>query len=129
MTTLWHILQEYPPLRPLAPCYGLLILTSPPQVESPLVTPSNASLRIMPLTFVQGKIRAFASCSNFYVDSLHAAWILHQVPRKSLRSSICIELILALASTIPRVSRPLSSIFISILSVPSYDVALDCSPT
>ncbi|RWV76813.1 hypothetical protein GW17_00062462 [Ensete ventricosum] len=48
---------------------------------------------------------------------------------KLLRSSICIELIVALTSTIPRVSPPLSSIFTSTLSVPSYDVALDCSPT
>ncbi|RZS03601.1 hypothetical protein BHM03_00033783 [Ensete ventricosum] len=44
----------------------------------------------MPLTYVQGKLRASAPCSIFYVDSLHAAWILHQVPPKSLRSSICI---------------------------------------
>ncbi|RWW87802.1 hypothetical protein BHE74_00003356 [Ensete ventricosum] len=64
----------------------------------------------MPLTSVQGKLCASALCSIFYVDSLHAAWILHQVPPKSLRSSICIELIVALASTIPRVSPLLSSI-------------------
>ncbi|RZS05514.1 hypothetical protein BHM03_00036028 [Ensete ventricosum] len=82
----------------------------------------------MPLTSIQGKLCAFAPCSIFYVDSLHAAWILHQVPSKSLCSSICNELIVALASTIPRVSPPLSSIFASTLSVPSYDVALDCSP-
>ncbi|RWV92897.1 hypothetical protein BHE74_00046075 [Ensete ventricosum] len=31
----------------------------------------------MPWTFVQGKLRASAPCSIFYVDSLHAAWILH----------------------------------------------------
>ncbi|RRT42665.1 hypothetical protein B296_00016069 [Ensete ventricosum] len=55
----------------------------------------------MPLTSVQGKLHASASCSIFYVDSLHAAWILHHVPPKSLRSSICIELIVVLASTIP----------------------------
>ncbi|RWV87371.1 hypothetical protein GW17_00050644, partial [Ensete ventricosum] len=41
----------------------------------------------MPLTSVQGKLRAFAPCSIFYVDSLHAAWILHRVPPKSLLSS------------------------------------------
>ncbi|RRT39160.1 hypothetical protein B296_00042642 [Ensete ventricosum] len=34
----------------------------------------------MPLTSVQGKLHASASCSIFYVDSLHVAWILHQVP-------------------------------------------------
>ncbi|RZS21169.1 hypothetical protein BHM03_00053770 [Ensete ventricosum] len=77
----------------------------------------------MPLTYVQGKLRASAPCSIFYVDSLHAAWILHQVPPKSLCSSICIKLIVALTSTIPRVSHPLSSISTSTLSVPSYDVA------
>ncbi|RWV88817.1 hypothetical protein GW17_00049066 [Ensete ventricosum] len=64
----------------------------------------------MPLTSVQGKLRVSALCSIFYVDSLHAAWILHQVPPKSLHSSICIELIVALASTIPWVSPPLSLI-------------------
>ncbi|RRT83396.1 hypothetical protein B296_00010362 [Ensete ventricosum] len=83
----------------------------------------------MPLTSVQGKLRASAPCSIFYVDSLHAAWILHQVSPKSLRSSIYIELIMALASTIPWVNPPLSSIFTSTRSVPSYDVALDYSPT
>ncbi|RWW60454.1 hypothetical protein BHE74_00032542, partial [Ensete ventricosum] len=46
-----------------------------------------------------------------------------------LLSSICIELIVTLASIIPQVSPPLSLISILILSVPSYDVALDCSPT
>ncbi|RRT34396.1 hypothetical protein B296_00029426 [Ensete ventricosum] len=82
----------------------------------------------MPLTSVQGRLRASTPCSIIYVDSLHAAWILHQVPPKSLHSSICIELIVALASTIPRVSPTLSSIFTSTRSVPSYNVALDCSP-
>ncbi|RRT63095.1 hypothetical protein B296_00025592 [Ensete ventricosum] len=83
----------------------------------------------MILTSVQGKLCAFAPCSIIYVDSLHTTWILHQVPPKSLRSSICIELIMVLASTIPRVSPPLSSISTSTLSVPSYDIVLDCSPT
>ncbi|RRT66031.1 hypothetical protein B296_00000229 [Ensete ventricosum] len=83
----------------------------------------------MPLISVQGKFRASAPCSIFYVDSLHAAWILHQVSPKSLRSSICIELIVALASTILRASPPLSLIFTSTRSVPSYNVALDCSLT
>ncbi|RWW44651.1 hypothetical protein BHE74_00049573 [Ensete ventricosum] len=83
----------------------------------------------MPLISVQGKLRASAPCFIFYVDSLHAAWILYPVPPKSLRSSICIELIVALVSTIPRVSPPLSSISVSTLSMPSYDVTLDCSPT
>ncbi|RWV83135.1 hypothetical protein GW17_00055301 [Ensete ventricosum] len=83
----------------------------------------------MPLTLVQEKLRASAPCFIFYVDSLYAAWILHQVSPKLLRSSICIELILALVSTIPRVSHSLSSIFTSTLSVPLYDIALDCSAT
>ncbi|RRT68162.1 hypothetical protein B296_00024113 [Ensete ventricosum] len=55
---------------------------------------------LMSLTFVQEKLRASIPCSIFYVDSLHAAWILHQVPPKLLRLSICIELIVALTPTI-----------------------------
>ncbi|RZS25261.1 hypothetical protein BHM03_00058436 [Ensete ventricosum] len=73
----------------------------------------------MPLTSVQGNLCASTPCSIFYIDSLHAAWILHQVSSKLLRSSICIELIVTLVSTIPRVSPPLSSISTSTLSVPS----------
>ncbi|RWW05012.1 hypothetical protein BHE74_00024058 [Ensete ventricosum] len=44
----------------------------------------------MSLTSVQGMLCASAPCSIFYVDSLHAAWILHKVPPKLLRPSICI---------------------------------------
>ncbi|RWV87725.1 hypothetical protein GW17_00050253 [Ensete ventricosum] len=77
----------------------------------------------MPLTFVQGKLYASAPCSIFDVNSLYAAWILHQVPPKLLLSSIYIELIVAFTSTIPRVSPPLSSISTSTRSVPSYDNA------
>ncbi|RRT53409.1 hypothetical protein B296_00016708 [Ensete ventricosum] len=83
----------------------------------------------IPLSSVQEKLCASAPCSIFYVDSLHAAWILHQIQPKSLRSSICIELIVTLASTIPRVNPPLSLISASTLSVPSYDVVPDCSFT
>ncbi|RWW13599.1 hypothetical protein GW17_00022671 [Ensete ventricosum] len=43
---------------------------------------------LIPLTSIQGKLCASAPCSVFYVDSLHAAWILHLVPPKSLRSSM-----------------------------------------
>ncbi|RRT32453.1 hypothetical protein B296_00045218 [Ensete ventricosum] len=60
----------------------------------------------MLLTSVQGKLHASTPCFIFYVDSLCVAWILHKVPPKLLRSSICIEMIVALASTIPRVSSP-----------------------
>ncbi|RRT35562.1 hypothetical protein B296_00039471 [Ensete ventricosum] len=91
----------------------------------PLLPPQE----FMPLTSVQGKLRASTLYFIFYVDSLHAAWILYQVPPKLLCSSICIELIVALASTTSRVSPPLSLISTSILSVPSYDVDLDYSPT
>ncbi|RRT72857.1 hypothetical protein B296_00030109 [Ensete ventricosum] len=35
--------------------------------------------KFMSLTSVQGKLRASSPCSIFYVDSLYAAWILHQV--------------------------------------------------
>ncbi|RZS14047.1 hypothetical protein BHM03_00045701 [Ensete ventricosum] len=80
----------------------------------------------MLLTLVQGKLCASAPCFIFYVDSLHTTWILHQVLPESLRSSICIELIVTLASIIPWVSPPLSLISTSTRSVPSYD---DCSPT
>ncbi|RRT67067.1 hypothetical protein B296_00025195 [Ensete ventricosum] len=55
----------------------------------------------MSLTFVKEKLCAFAPCSIFYVDSLHTAWILHQVPPKLLCLSICIELMVALAPIIP----------------------------
>ncbi|RZS07320.1 hypothetical protein BHM03_00038141 [Ensete ventricosum] len=55
----------------------------------------------MSLTSIQGKLRTFAPCSIFYVNSLHAVWVLHQVPPKLL-SSICIKLMVALAPTIPR---------------------------
>ncbi|RWW14665.1 hypothetical protein GW17_00021544 [Ensete ventricosum] len=49
------------------------------------------------LTSVQGKLCASTSCYIFCIDSLHVACILHQVLPKLLRSSICIELMVALA--------------------------------
>ncbi|RWW71797.1 hypothetical protein BHE74_00020443 [Ensete ventricosum] len=82
----------------------------------------------MSLTSVQGKLYASVPCSIFYVDSLHAAWILHQVPPKLRRFSICIELMVALTSTIPRVSPPLSPISTSTLSVSLYDVTIVAPP-
>ncbi|RRT85521.1 hypothetical protein B296_00002314 [Ensete ventricosum] len=84
--------------------------------------------KFMSLTFVQGKLCASAPCSIFYVDSLHVAWILHQVSPKMLCPSIYIELMVALALTIPQVSPLLSPIFISALSVPSFDVAMVATP-
>ncbi|RWW20041.1 hypothetical protein BHE74_00012011 [Ensete ventricosum] len=66
--------------------------------------------------------------SIHYVDSLHAAWILHQVPPRLLRLSLCIELMVALMPTIQRVSPPLSLISTSTLSVSSYDVAIVAPP-
>ncbi|RRT75904.1 hypothetical protein B296_00030779 [Ensete ventricosum] len=83
----------------------------------------------MSLTSVQGKLRTFAPCSIFYVDSLYVAWLLHQVLPKLLRSSICTELMMALMATIPRVRPLLSPISTSTLSVPSYDIVMDCSLT
>ncbi|RWV80109.1 hypothetical protein BHE74_00034250 [Ensete ventricosum] len=65
---------------------------------------------------------------SIYVDSLHATWILHQVPPKLLRLSICIELMVALAFAILRVSPPLSLISTSTLSMPSYDVVMVAPP-
>ncbi|RWW05701.1 hypothetical protein GW17_00031007 [Ensete ventricosum] len=63
----------------------------------------------MSLNSVKGKLCASAPCSIFYVDSLHAAWILHQVPPKLLCSSICIELMVTLTPTIPWVSHPMKN--------------------
>ncbi|RRT72796.1 hypothetical protein B296_00034135 [Ensete ventricosum] len=98
--------------------------------------PWNDMIPLLPLQefisliSIQGKLHAFALCSSiFYVNSLHAAWILHQVPPKLLCPSICIKLMMALAPTIPRVNPPLSLISISSLSVPSFDVVMGCSPT
>ncbi|RRT41637.1 hypothetical protein B296_00049757 [Ensete ventricosum] len=54
----------------------------------------------MSLTSIQGKLCASALCFIFYVNSLHVAWILYQIPPKLLRSSICIELMVALIPTI-----------------------------
>ncbi|RZR89282.1 hypothetical protein BHM03_00016982 [Ensete ventricosum] len=51
----------------------------------------------MPLTSVKGKLCVSTPCSILYVDSLHVAWTLHQVPSKLLRFLICIELMVALA--------------------------------
>ncbi|RRT32304.1 hypothetical protein B296_00045908 [Ensete ventricosum] len=62
----------------------------------------------MSLTSIQGNLRASAPCFIFYIDSLHAAWILHQVSPKLLCLLIYIELMVALVLTIPRVSPPLS---------------------
>ncbi|RRT51755.1 hypothetical protein B296_00046559 [Ensete ventricosum] len=81
----------------------------------------------MSLTSVQGKLCASVLCSLFYVDSLHVALILYQVPPKFLYLPICIELMVALMPTIPRVN-PLSLILISTLSVPSYDVVIVAPP-
>ncbi|RRT67764.1 hypothetical protein B296_00009875 [Ensete ventricosum] len=82
----------------------------------------------IPLTSIQGKLRGSALCSIFCVDSLHTAWILHQVSPKLLRLSICIELMVALMPTIPWVSPPLSSISTLTPSVPLYDVAMVAPP-
>ncbi|RWW65360.1 hypothetical protein BHE74_00027341 [Ensete ventricosum] len=80
------------------------------------------------LTSVQGKLCASTPCSIFYVDSLHVTWVLHQVPPKLLCLSICIELMVALMLTIPRVSPPLHLISTSTLNVHSYDVAIVAPP-
>ncbi|RWW80515.1 hypothetical protein BHE74_00011167 [Ensete ventricosum] len=82
----------------------------------------------MSLTSVQKQLRVSAPCSIFYVDSLHAVWIFHQVSLKLLRPSICIELMVALAPTIPRVSLLLSLIFTSALNVLLFDVAMVAPP-
>ncbi|RZS12159.1 hypothetical protein BHM03_00043553 [Ensete ventricosum] len=42
----------------------------------------------MSLTFVKGKLYAFAPCSIFYGDSPHAVWILCQVLLGNLSRSI-----------------------------------------
>ncbi|RRT42945.1 hypothetical protein B296_00056775 [Ensete ventricosum] len=81
----------------------------------------------MSLTSIQGNLCAFAPCSIFYVDSLYMTWIFHQVPPKLFRPLICIELMVVLAPTVPWVSPLLSLIFISTLSVSSFDVAMSLS--
>ncbi|RWV92304.1 hypothetical protein GW17_00045337 [Ensete ventricosum] len=79
--------------------------------------PWNDMIMLLPLqkfiylTSIQGKSCASAPYSIFYVNSFDAAWALHQVPPKLFRSLICIELMMALAPTIPWVSPSLSSIF------------------
>ncbi|RWW76847.1 hypothetical protein BHE74_00015028 [Ensete ventricosum] len=83
----------------------------------------------MSLTPVQGKLRASTPYFIFNVDSLHATWILPQIPPNLLRSSICIELMVAITPTNPPANPPLSPISTSTLTVPSYDVVMDCSPT
>ncbi|RRT85124.1 hypothetical protein B296_00011867 [Ensete ventricosum] len=92
------------------------------------ISPLLPLLLFISLTSVQEKLCASAPCSIFYLDSLHATWIHHQVPPKLLRLSICIELIVALMPIIPWVSPLLRSIFISALSVPSFDVAMVSPP-
>ncbi|RWW42282.1 hypothetical protein BHE74_00052191 [Ensete ventricosum] len=92
--------------------------------------PWNDMISLLPLqefkslTSVQRKFCASAQCYIFYVDSLHAAWILHLVPPKLLHPTICIELMVALAPTILCVSSLLSTIFTSALSVSSFNVAM-----
>ncbi|RWW11664.1 hypothetical protein BHE74_00003941 [Ensete ventricosum] len=83
----------------------------------------------MSLTSIQGKFHASALCFIIHDDSFYAAWVLHQVSFKLLYSSVYIELMVALTSTILRVSSPLSSISTSTLSVPLFGVALSLSPT
>ncbi|RWV86217.1 hypothetical protein GW17_00051910 [Ensete ventricosum] len=78
----------------------------------------------MSLISVQRKLHASTPCSIFYVDSLYVAWTHHQVPPKLFRPSICIELMVALTPTIPRVSPLLSLVFTSVLGVASFDVVI-----
>ncbi|RWW62625.1 hypothetical protein BHE74_00030232 [Ensete ventricosum] len=83
----------------------------------------------MYLTFIQGKLCASALCSIFYVDSIHMAWTVHQFSPKLLRPSFCIELMVALTPTIPRVSPLLRLISTSALSVLSFDIIMSRSLT
>ncbi|RRT74401.1 hypothetical protein B296_00032381 [Ensete ventricosum] len=82
----------------------------------------------MSLTSFQGSFVLPVHVFIFYVDSLYAAWILHQVPPKLLCLSIYIELMVALMPTIPQVSPPLSLISTSTLSMPSYNVVMVANP-
>ncbi|RZR83749.1 hypothetical protein BHM03_00010445 [Ensete ventricosum] len=54
---------------------------------------------VMSLTSIQGKFHASALCFIFYVDSLHATWVFHQVPSKLLCPSIYIKFTVALCLT------------------------------
>ncbi|RZS16984.1 hypothetical protein BHM03_00049066 [Ensete ventricosum] len=62
----------------------------------------------MSFTSIQGKLQAYVSYFILYVDSLHAAWVLHQVYLKLLSLLISIEMMVTLITTIPLVSPPLS---------------------
>ncbi|RWW24503.1 hypothetical protein BHE74_00037201 [Ensete ventricosum] len=73
----------------------------------------------MSLISIQGKLRAFATCSIFYINSHHVTWILYQVPPK---------LMVALMPIILRVNPKLSLIFTSALSVSSFDIAMVAPP-
>ncbi|RWV83756.1 hypothetical protein GW17_00054596 [Ensete ventricosum] len=83
----------------------------------------------MSLTFIHKKNCAFAPSFIFYVDSVHMAQALYQVPPKLFWPSICIKLIVALAPTIPQVNSPMSLTSISALSMTLFGVALGRSPT
>ncbi|RRT50698.1 hypothetical protein B296_00051566 [Ensete ventricosum] len=87
-----------------------------------------ASTRVHTLDLYPRKAQCLRSIFHLLCRFRSCGLDTSQSSTKSLHSSICIELIMALTSTIPQVNPPLSLIFTSILSVPSYDVALDCSP-
>ncbi|RZS10437.1 hypothetical protein BHM03_00041661 [Ensete ventricosum] len=82
----------------------------------------------MSLTSVQGKLCASTPYSIFYINSLHVAWTLHQIPPKLLCLSSYIELMVALIPTIPQISPLLSLIFTSALSVPLFNFVMGHSP-
>ncbi|RZR75371.1 hypothetical protein BHM03_00055932 [Ensete ventricosum] len=82
----------------------------------------------MSIISIQGKFRGSTIYFIFYIDSLHATWILHQVPPKLRHPSIYIEFMVALAPTILWVSPLLSLIFTSALSVPSFNVVMVTPP-
>ncbi|RRT48550.1 hypothetical protein B296_00025836 [Ensete ventricosum] len=97
--------------------------------------PWNDTIPLLPLqefislTSIQGKLRASTLCFIFYVDSLYAPRVFHQVPPKLPRPLICIKFMVTFALTILWVSPPLSLISISVLSVSLFGVALGRFPT
>ncbi|RRT79866.1 hypothetical protein B296_00004083 [Ensete ventricosum] len=95
--------------------------------------PWNDMILLLPLqeflslTSIQENLCATTLYFIFYVDSLHVACALHHVPPKLFHLLICIELMVALAPTIPLFSPLYSLISISTLSVSLFDIALGCS--
>lgn len=63
--------------------------------------------------------------SIFYIDSLYEARVLHQVLPKLLRTSVCIKMVVALASTIASINPLLCPMFSSTMFHRMRDLMMD----